>query len=433
MVIGYIDDFLLMASTKEKLLEWREIIEQDMNRLGLIREESKGHWEPTQSLEFLGLILDTESALVRIPQDKLMTLKELLPLVIQNSTLSARTMAKIAGKIICLSLAFSPARIYTRELYKLVDAANRMKWEWNHQLQLTAQVKNDAQWLLDNLDRFNGRSAWKPSLVQVLNTDASMTGWGATLNQGERAGGNWTTNWEMKGMNQHISRKELMAVYLGLKTFQRELQGKSVILRVDNQNVQSYMENGGGKLQDMVQLVRKIWNLTVAWDISIYKTEWLSSEENHIADQESRITDHNEWTVAATVFRRINQLWGPFSIDRFASHLNHKTTRFNSWRLCPGTEAVDCFTQDWKGENNFVVPPLNLIHRVINHIQETRAFGVLIVPVWESQAWWPQLMEIMTSCIKLPPAESAFLPGPSQQVEPWLNKKWDFLAVQFQG
>jgi hypothetical protein len=188
------------------------------------------------------------------------------------------------------------------------------------------------------------------------------------------------------------------------------------------------MENSGGKQQDMIKIVRKIWDLTVKWDFSIYKTEWIASEQNGVADQESRIMDYNDWEVKQEVFNQINWKWGPFTVDRFASNLNNKVRRFNSWRMCPGTEAVDAFTQDWKGENNWIVPPVNLIHKVINHIQETQATGVMIVPNWPGQPWWPQLQQMTVDSWIINP-KMAFLPGPSGHMEPWMNPKWNFLAV----
>ena len=41
-----------------------------------------------------------------------------------------------------------------------------------------------------------------------------------------------------------------------------------------------------------------------------------------------------------TMFKQLDQLWGPYSIDRFASSYNAKLSRFNSRFLQPGTEAV---------------------------------------------------------------------------------------------
>ena len=63
----------------------------------------------------------------------------------------------------------------------------------------------------------------------------------------------------------------------------------------------------------------------------------------------------------------IYRLWRPFSIDIFANEENHKVTRFNSRFHCPSTEAIDAFSQNWEGENNWLVPPISNIPQTIEH------------------------------------------------------------------
>ena len=88
-----------------------------------------------------------------------------------------------------------------------------------------------------------------------------------------------------------------------------------------------------------------------------------------------------------------NQLWGPFTIDRFADSKNTKLKRFNSKFLCPSTEGVDAFTVSWKSENNFIVPPVYLAGKAIKHLEYYGARGVLVVPYWSSAAFWLYLVE----------------------------------------
>ena len=75
--------------------------------------------------------------------------------------------------------------------------------------------------------------------------------------------------------------------------------------------------------------------------------------------------------------------WGSHSVDRFACCYKNKLARFNSRLYQPGTEAVDAFTSDWKHENNWLLPPVSLIVRVINHLKLCRAEGSIVFPVWK--------------------------------------------------
>ena len=48
--------------------------------------------------------------------------------------------------------------------------------------------------------------------------------------------------------------------------------------------------------------------------------------------------------------------WGKISKDRFASHTDKKTQRLNSKYICPGSEGLNAFSEDWSNENNLLVP-----------------------------------------------------------------------------
>jgi hypothetical protein len=77
----------------------------------------------------------------------------------------------------------------------------------------------------------------------------------------------------------------------------------------------------------------------------------------------------------------------PHSVDRFASVVN-KISRFNSLFWNPSSESVDALTQNWSGENNFLVPPLYYVVRAIKHLVYSKAIGTLIIPRWVSAPYW---------------------------------------------
>ena len=54
---------------------------------------------------------------------------------------------------------------------------------------------------------------------------------------------------------------------------------------------------------------------------------------------------------------------------------------------------VDSFSHSWKNGNLWVVPPPNLVLRVINKISREKSKCTLIIPEWKSAPFWPILFD----------------------------------------
>ena len=115
------------------------------------------------------------------------------------------------------------------------------------------------------------------------------------------------------------------------------------------------------------------------------------ARRNETADYFSRIIDADDWMLNPEFFGKLDELWGPHTIDRFANTDNTQIERFNSRFWCPGSEAVDAFTVNWNVENNWLCPPISLVPHVLKHALACMAQGTLIVPLWRSAPYWPLL------------------------------------------
>ena len=80
-------------------------------------------------------------------------------------------------------------------------------------------------------------------------------------------------------------------------------------------------------------------------------------------------------------------------MDSFACSSHAKVSRFKSRFYQTGTEAVDAFTQNWDGENNWNLPLVSQISRVIAHAGACKAVGTLVIPMWKSSYFWLLLCE----------------------------------------
>ena len=73
-----------------------------------------------------------------------------------------------------------------------------------------------------------------------------------------------------------------------------------------------------------------------------------------------------------------------FTCDTLADCSNKKVSVFFSKYFTPGPSGVDAFAFDWSMNNNWVVPPINLVSKTVNHMRMCGAKGTLVIPKWKS-------------------------------------------------
>jgi len=163
-----------------------------------------------------------------------------------------------------------------------------------------------------------------------------------------------------------------------LKSFEAHLQNERVRWFTDNQNVVRIVLHGSKK------------PLLLQEALAVFNTsEWVPRECNQVADYISRIIDYDDWMLNPVIFRELDALWGPHTIDQFANCCNNQLPHSNDRHYCLGAEAIGAFTCDWYHENNWWCPPLYLVSCLLRHALVTKAVGKLIVPQWRSAPFWP--------------------------------------------
>jgi hypothetical protein len=135
------DDFIFFADNRDAALQLCDRVAALLGRLGLGRNPKKGHWEPTQICEHLGLQIDTTTSTFRAPPSKLHAIATLSQALLQRSArdaqwLPARQLAVLAGKAQYLCLAILAARFCVRELHTVLTTRTR----WGGRVKFTYQL-----------------------------------------------------------------------------------------------------------------------------------------------------------------------------------------------------------------------------------------------------------------------------------------------------
>ena len=64
--------------------------------------------------------------------------------------------------------------------------------------------------------------------------------------------------------------------------------------------------------------------------------EWVPREQNTLADELSKLIISNDWMLASSFFRWLEDRWGTHAADLFASDANNQCGRFYSLHWCRG-------------------------------------------------------------------------------------------------
>ena len=160
----------------------------------------------------------------------------------------------------------------------------------------------------------------------------------------------------------------------------------------------------------------------------------------HCGRFESRVyPDTSDWQLDPSISQGINNKWSPFTIDLFASRLTAQLPRFVSWNPDPEAGAVDAFTLDWSQLRGYAFPPFALIGRCLRQVLRKSVSQLTIVaPVWETQPWYPLLLEMLVDSPILLPSFPGLLkrendvhPLVHLQLAAWLVSGVDMKVQQF--
>ena len=127
--------------------------------------------------------------------------------------------------------------------------------------------------------------------------------------------------------------------------------------------------------------------------------EWQQREKNVRADYLSHVLEmrHHRYSLHKGIFQGLDQVWGPHSVDRFATSENQQEPaapfegRFCSQYFHPEALWTDALSLPWPANNNWVFPPVHMVARAAAQMRRSHAQGTLIAPEMPLASWWESL------------------------------------------
>ena len=166
-VIFYLDDILVLASTL-------------LHQLGFKRNVKKCRLIPSQLFPYLGLEWHTLEMQVSHPHTKLNEIRRMIATMLTTPTVTARDCMILLGKMNFAVIALPLARLHCRPLQFCLPSQKDNMRLMDSQMTLTEEARDSLRRWAPPLS--NGRSLINHLPTHVITIDASMTGWGAQMN-----------------------------------------------------------------------------------------------------------------------------------------------------------------------------------------------------------------------------------------------------------
>ena len=289
-------------------------------------------------------------------------------------------------------------RLHYRHLESVkVQALKAALGDFDQACVLSEEAKADIQWWIDFVPLETRCIDHGPFNV-FLSTDASELGWGAVLEPHSEVGTPRSTGgrWTLAEKCDHINVLELKAGLFGIQAFCADGFPSHVKISMDNITAIAYINHMGGSQSPRCnEIAQEIWAFCKQHDFWLTAAH-LPGHLNVLADEKSRnFDDKTEWKLNTHVFDYVTQRLGRPQIDLFASRLNFQLKPFVAWMPNPEASFTDAFTINWSDCLFYAFPPFSILSQVIKKIEYDRATGILIVPNWPTQAWFPLLHRLL--------------------------------------
>ena len=387
---AWFDDIIISANSISRILEQLMFTKLLLKSLGFIINTEKSSLSPSQRMPHLGYIWDTVSFSLSVPKEKVLVLKQKCTLAL-SKPVSLRFLQEIIGTIEAFRTAFPYAALHYRGLQKQVALNKRLKFSWDKKVSPSTLARKDLNWWISCPNDLPPKPLTPFSPEIIITTDSSSRGWGAFTSLEEEVYGPWSET----ESSAHNNILETRAVLFSFQSLFKNIKNKSILIRSDNSNTVSYINNQGGRSSVINKIIFKLYEFCIFRNIR-FEASFLAGKKNDRADALSRRPRDHVLSLNPDFFNFLCKYLNIFpTIDLFASRLNNKVPKFFSEGPDPLSSGINAFSLPWP-DKIYAFPPIKLISKFLSHfISNKISLGLIITPFWPAQPFFPILLDLL--------------------------------------
>ena len=390
-LLRYLDDWLVLGSTIQDLVRARDFLLWLCRHLGVIVNLSKSSLVQTQTLDYLGMTLETFPLRVFPTLKRVQKFSLLLQAFLSDRLQPVSVWRSLLGMMSSMSAIVPGSRLRMRSLQLRLNAAGPLLLDdllvsWDD------GCLRDLRWWSGDCHLLVGFSLgdYLPDLC--LFSDASDQGWGAALGDLHLSG-----LWSPLCSRFSINQRELLAIIFAIRGFLPHLRGQTVAFYSDNSTALSYLRNQGGTHSSSLnEVAQELLHLCEAQSIRLLP-QFIPGYLNVLVDSLIRRAQvlGSEWTLCSQAFAELLRHW-PATIDLFATSMTHRLLVYFSMMYDPMSAGTDAMLQSWDGLQAYAFPPFGLLPRVLAKVRASRNLELtLVAPFWTRHQWFSDLLELL--------------------------------------
>ena len=390
-LLRYLDDWLVLGSTFQDLVRARDFLLWLCLRLGVMINLSKSSLDPTQTLDYLGMTLETSPLRVSPTLKRVQKLSLLLHQFFSDRLQPVSVWRSLLGMMSSMSAIVPGSRLRMRSLQLRLHAAGHLLLD-NQLVSWDDTCLRDLRWWSDDSHLLVGFSLGDHLHDLCLFSDASDQGWGAALGDLHLSG-----LWSPLCSKFSINQRELLAILFAIRGFLPHLRGQTVAVYSDNSTALAYLRKQGGTRSSSLNEVAQVL-LRLCEDQSVrLLPQFIPGHLNVLADSLSRRSQvlGSEWTLCHPAFTDLLRRW-PATIDLFATAMTRRLPVYFSPMFDPMSAGTDAMLQSWDSLQAYAFPPFSLLPRVLAKVRSFRNLELtLVAPFWPQHLWFPDLLELL--------------------------------------
>jgi len=394
----FLDDWLILAESPEKLLIDLQFMMNTLDSLGLVINIQKSELVPTQDIVYLGIRLRLDLGLMFPSPGRIQKILLVLQKFVQLRSATPRHISSILGLLASISDQVPLNRLSLRPpQYWFLS-------QWNHSpetldvlIPLPKTLRRYLARWLHTVNYHKGVPFYPPPPQMTLVTDASLTGWGGHM-EVDKQFLMISGIWSREERKMHINLLELLAIKNCLLFWENLVRNKSLLILTDNTTVIAYIKNQGGTHSTTLTLNVKTLLIWADNRNVVLTMRHIPGSRNVLADSLSRrySIPKSEWMLHKEVTRELFSIWGLPLLDLFATRKNCQLASYVSPYPDSQASATDGLSVSWKLGLNYAYPPTPLIQLVLAKLQREGGELILIAPYWQNHAWFPLLLSLVS-------------------------------------